>query len=80
MNCLAPGWFKTEQNKVLYEDPEWVEYLTDRIPGEAAGLAARSRWRGCLPGVGGEPLHHRADAAGGWWDLDGTTRATVARK
>jgi NAD(P)-dependent dehydrogenase (short-subunit alcohol dehydrogenase family) len=32
VNCLAPGWFKTEQNKVLYEDREWVEYLIDRIP------------------------------------------------
>ncbi|MEM9658376.1 MAG: glucose 1-dehydrogenase, partial [Planctomycetota bacterium] len=32
VNCLAPGWFRTDQNKVLYEDPEWVEYLCDRIP------------------------------------------------
>ena len=32
VNCLAPGWFKTEQNKVMYEDPEWVAYLTERIP------------------------------------------------
>ena len=32
VNCLAPGWFKTDQNKVLYEDPEWVAYLVDRIP------------------------------------------------
>jgi gluconate 5-dehydrogenase len=32
VNCLAPGWFKTEQNKVLYEDQEWVDYLMDRIP------------------------------------------------
>lgn len=38
VNCLAPGWFKTEQNKVLYEDPEWVAYLTDRIPVKRAGL------------------------------------------
>lgn len=38
VNCLAPGWFKTEQNKVLYEDPEWVEYLTDRIPVKRPGL------------------------------------------
>ena len=21
VNCLAPGWFKTDQNKVMYEDP-----------------------------------------------------------
>ena len=32
VNCLAPGWFRTEQNKVMYEDPEWVEYLSERIP------------------------------------------------
>jgi NAD(P)-dependent dehydrogenase (short-subunit alcohol dehydrogenase family) len=37
VNCLAPGWFKTEQNKVLYEDSEWVEYLTDRIPLKRPG-------------------------------------------
>jgi NAD(P)-dependent dehydrogenase (short-subunit alcohol dehydrogenase family) len=32
VNCLAPGWFKTDQNKVMYEDPAWVDYLVDRIP------------------------------------------------
>lgn len=32
VNCLAPGWFKTAQNAVMYEDQEWVDYLTDRIP------------------------------------------------
>jgi len=32
VNCLAPGWFKTAQNAVLYENEEWVEYLCDRIP------------------------------------------------
>ena len=32
VNCLAPGWFRTEQNKVMYEDAGWVEYLTERIP------------------------------------------------
>ncbi|HEX4007380.1 MAG TPA: glucose 1-dehydrogenase [Acidobacteriaceae bacterium] len=32
VNCLAPGWFRTKQNEVLYENQEWVEYLTDRIP------------------------------------------------
>jgi len=44
VNCLAPGWFRTQQNKVLYEDKEWVEYLCDRIPlkrpGEAHDLDA----------------------------------------
>jgi NAD(P)-dependent dehydrogenase (short-subunit alcohol dehydrogenase family) len=37
VNCLAPGWFRTEQNKVLYEDKEWVEYLCDRIPIKRPG-------------------------------------------
>jgi NAD(P)-dependent dehydrogenase (short-subunit alcohol dehydrogenase family) len=37
VNCLAPGWFKTDQNKVMYEDPEWVAYLTDRIPMRRPG-------------------------------------------
>jgi NAD(P)-dependent dehydrogenase (short-subunit alcohol dehydrogenase family) len=32
VNCLAPGWFRTEQNQVLYEDKEWVAYLCDRTP------------------------------------------------
>ena len=37
VNCLAPGWFRTEQNKVMYEDREWVEYLSDRIPLKRPG-------------------------------------------
>jgi gluconate 5-dehydrogenase len=39
VNCLAPGWFKTAQNAVMYEDEEWVEYLTDRIPLRRPGAA-----------------------------------------
>jgi len=37
VNCLAPGWFKTEQNKVMYEDEGWVEYLCERIPMKRPG-------------------------------------------
>ena len=37
VNCLAPGWFRTEQNKVMYEDKEWVEYISDRIPLKRPG-------------------------------------------
>lgn len=37
VNCLAPGWFKTAQNAVLYEDQEWVEYICDRIPLKRPG-------------------------------------------
>ena len=37
VNCLAPGWFRTNQNKALYESKEWVEYLRDRIPVKRPG-------------------------------------------
>jgi gluconate 5-dehydrogenase len=37
VNCLAPGWFKTSQNRVMYEDKEWVDYLSDRIPVKRPG-------------------------------------------
>ncbi len=32
VNCLAPGWFETDQNRVLYRDAAWVAYLEERIP------------------------------------------------
>jgi NAD(P)-dependent dehydrogenase (short-subunit alcohol dehydrogenase family) len=37
VNCLAPGWFKTQQNAKLYENQEWVDYLCDRIPLKRPG-------------------------------------------
>ncbi len=37
VNCLAPGWFRTQQNQVLYENQEWVDYLVDRIPVKRPG-------------------------------------------
>lgn len=37
VNCLAPGWFQTAQNKVMYEDKEWVDYIVDRIPMKRPG-------------------------------------------
>jgi len=37
VNCLAPGWFKTSQNAVMYEDKEWVDYLCERIPVKRPG-------------------------------------------
>ena len=37
VNCLAPGWFRTQQNKVLFEDQEWVDYLCERIPTKRPG-------------------------------------------
>jgi gluconate 5-dehydrogenase len=37
VNCLAPGWFKTKQNAVLYDNEEWVAYICDRIPVKRPG-------------------------------------------
>jgi gluconate 5-dehydrogenase len=37
VNCLAPGWFETAQNRVLYQNEEWVRYLCDRIPVKRPG-------------------------------------------
>jgi gluconate 5-dehydrogenase len=37
VNCLAPGWFKTAQNAVLYQNKEWVDYIIDRIPLKRVG-------------------------------------------
>jgi gluconate 5-dehydrogenase len=39
VNSLAPGWFRTDQNSVMYEDREWVEYLSERIPLKRPGQA-----------------------------------------
>jgi NAD(P)-dependent dehydrogenase (short-subunit alcohol dehydrogenase family) len=40
VNCLAPGWFKTTQNAVMYENREWLDYLCDRIPLKRPGKPA----------------------------------------
>ena len=32
VNVLAPGWFPTQQTQTLYEDKEWMDYITERIP------------------------------------------------
>jgi NAD(P)-dependent dehydrogenase (short-subunit alcohol dehydrogenase family) len=37
VNCLAPGWFRTQQNEVMYQNAEWLAYLTDRIPVKRTG-------------------------------------------
>lgn len=37
VNCLAPGWFRTQQNEVMYKNSAWVVYLTDRIPVKRPG-------------------------------------------
>ncbi len=39
VNCLAPGWFQTKQNAMLYEDRAWVRYLTEKIPLRRPGAS-----------------------------------------
>jgi NAD(P)-dependent dehydrogenase (short-subunit alcohol dehydrogenase family) len=40
VNCLAPGWFRTDQNKIMYENKDWLNYLVDRIPLRRPGQPA----------------------------------------
>jgi len=80
VNCLAPGWFKTAQNAVLYENKEWVEYLVDRIPLKRPGQP------GDLEGAIVFLASDASDYITGQTLLvdggisTGATRATVARK
>ena len=37
VNALAPGWFQTQQNRAMYQDEGWVEYLVERIPLKRPG-------------------------------------------
>ncbi len=39
VNCLAPGWFRTAQNDVLYRDEEWVNSIVARTPLRRPGQA-----------------------------------------
>ena len=40
VNCIAPGWFHTAQNDVMFRDQEWVESLRRRIPQGRTGTPA----------------------------------------
>lgn len=80
VNCLAPGWFRTEQNKILYEDPEWVAYLSDRIPIKRPGQP--HDLDGAVVFLASEESRYVTGQTllvdGGI--TTGSTRATVARK
>jgi NAD(P)-dependent dehydrogenase (short-subunit alcohol dehydrogenase family) len=38
VNAIGPGWFKTAQNAILYDDPQWVASVVARIPAGRSGL------------------------------------------
>ena len=63
VNCLAPGWFKTAQNAVMYEDADVGRLPQRPHPAEAPRRARRPRRRAGLPRLRRQRLHHRADAA-----------------
>ena len=37
VNCLAPGWFETEQTRALFGNETWVSRLGERIPLKRPG-------------------------------------------
>ncbi len=37
VNVLAAGWFRTEQTRVLWENPQWIDMMADRIPAGRIG-------------------------------------------
>ena len=52
VNCLAPGWFRTEQNAVLYEDRAWVPTISStafRSSAPASRMTSMARWSSSLP-------------------------------
>jgi NAD(P)-dependent dehydrogenase (short-subunit alcohol dehydrogenase family) len=38
VNAIGPGWFRTAQNDVLFQNPDWVAHVTDKIPAGRTGL------------------------------------------
>lgn len=38
VNIIAPGWFRTAQNDILFQDPQWVASTEARIPVGRTGL------------------------------------------
>ena len=62
----------------MYENKEWVEYLSDRIPVKRSGrpddLDSAVVFRG-----GEQPVCHWTDPAGGWWDFNRRGTGTTAR-
>ena len=71
VNCLAPGWFRTEQNKVLYDDPGVGRISRRAHSREPPRATERSGWRGCFSCLRGQPLCDRPDSACGWRHFNG---------
>jgi len=40
VNVLAPGWFRTAQNDILFQNPDWVASTVAKIPAGRTGSSA----------------------------------------
>jgi len=69
VNCLAPGWFRTDQNKVLYENKEWGRVPVRSHSAQTPRPAARLGCGGSVPRSRIQPLRDGANPARGWWNL-----------
>ena len=59
VNCLCPGWIKTELTRPLWSDPAKSAWITDRVPTGPLRSAGRPRRLDRLPRLPRRPLHHR---------------------
>ena len=51
INAIAPGYFRTELNQALVDDPEFSAWLEKRTPAGRWGECRRTDRRGGLPGL-----------------------------
>ena len=72
VNAIGPGYFDTEMNTALVNDPRLDQWIRGRTPAGLLGPAGGAGGRGGVPLLGRLQLHHRAD------HLRGRGRARLA--
>ena len=85
VNGIGPGYFRTELNKALVEDPVFSGWLATRTPDGAVGRCGGAGGCGDLPRVGRVELHQWAYSVCGWGDhgepvAGGVRRGHIARR
>ncbi len=66
VNCLAPGWFKTAQNAVMYGKTKVGGIFVRPHPAQTPRPASRSGWSHVVSRFGCQRLYHGPDTAGRW--------------
>ena len=66
VNCLAPGWFKTDQNRALYEDRGLGRIPVRTNPARPPRLASGPRRRSPTTRLRRQPLHHGPNSPRRW--------------